>query len=432
MIRRVLLASAFAVAAVALAAESPVGLVPPEDFFTRPQFSSRFELALRGFGQRTAEALVDEIATNGLPVGVFLLEGRWASYPGSMRFEADEFPAPAALFDRIHAKDMRAVISMSCYVSPDSRAYRHFRYDPDTRALDHLLHRPQDRSAAIIRWRDGCSAAWDLTKPMAFGYFLDVLTTFMGTHHIDGFVFEPMAAEALADCGFHRPEMGPDDFLAAYGRLARYFPLSLYPAGNVKGAEAVARLTVRHHSWRDLGRIIPEALALGRRGVPFFVPDGVGGSDPADFPPDKANTVDQALFVRSCALQALFPMMQFAHAPWRALSAENFALCKDFVRLHATFAPYILEQARLAAKSGTPIVRAMDDVFPGQGFDRPLQQFMLGPKYLVAPVVTPDGTVTVEIPSGSWKDPRGMIVEGPKSLRLEKVPLSFLPYFERQ
>ena len=66
------------------------------------------------------------------------------------------------------------------------------------------------------------------------------------------------------------------------------------------------------------------------------------------------------------------------------------------------------------------------------GYDRPLQQFMLGPKYLVAPVVSADGSVTAEIPSGAWKDPRGMIVEGPKSLRLEKVPLSFLPYFERQ
>ncbi len=429
---RVVLALALCVSAAVRADEAPVGQMPPEDFFTRPQFSSRFELALRGFGQRTAEALVEEIATNGLPIGVFLLEGRWASYPGSMRFDADEFPSHAALIDRIHARDMRVILSMSCYVSPDSRAFRHFRYDPDTRALDHLLHRPQDRAAAIIRWRDGCSAAWDLTKPLAFGYFLDVLTTFMGTHHVDGFVFEPMAAEALAECGFHGEGMGPDDFLAAYGRLARYFPLSLYPSGNVKGAVGVARLSMRHHSWMELGQVIPEAIALGRRGVPYFVPDGVGGGDPADFPQNRANVVDQALFVRSCALQALFPMMQFAHAPWRALSAENYAICKDFVRLHATFAPYILEQARLSAKTGEPIVRAMDDVFPGQGFDRPLQQFMLGTKYLVAPVVSAAGSVVAEIPSGTWKDPRGMTVEGPKSLRLEKVPLSFLPYFERQ
>ena len=432
MLRCVVLALALAAPAAVWAVEPVVGRMPPEEFFTRPQFSSRFELTLRGFGQRTAEALVEEIATNGFSVGVFLLEGRWASYPGSMRFDTDEFPSPAALIDRIHAKGMRAVLSMSCYVSPDSRAYRHFRHDPDSGALDHLLHRSQDRAAAIIRWRDGCSAAWDLTKPMAFGYFLDVLTTFMGTHHVDGFAFEPMAAEVLSECGFHGAEMGPDDFLAAYGRLARYFPLSLYPAENVKGAEAVARLSMRRHSWMELGRIIPEALALSQRGVPYFVPDGVGGSDPADFPPNKANIVDQALFVRSCALQALFPMMQFAHAPWRALSADNLAICKDFVRLHATFAPYILEQARLSAKTGVPIVRAMDDVFPGQGFDRPLQQFMLGPKYLVAPVVAVDGSVVAEIPSGTWKDPRGMIVEGPQRLRLEKVPLSFLPYFERQ
>ena len=61
MLRRVLLASALAVSAVALAAESSVGLMPPEDFFTRPQFSSHFELSLRGFSQRTADSYTADL-----------------------------------------------------------------------------------------------------------------------------------------------------------------------------------------------------------------------------------------------------------------------------------------------------------------------------------------------------------------------------------
>ena len=49
----------------------------------------------------------------------------------------------------------------------------------------------------------------------------------------------------------------------------------------------------------------------------------------------------------------------------------------------------------------------------------------------MAPVVSADDSVTIDFPAGIWTDPRGMTIEGPKQVRLENVPLSFLPYFER-
>ena len=154
----------------------------------------------------------------------------------------------------------------------------------------------------------------------------------------------------------------------------------------------------------------------------------VGGGLEVSF---VGRAVDEKLFVRSAALQALMPMMQFSPAPWRHLSPEGVKLCRAFADLHVAFAPYILETARHAAATGEPIVRAMEYEFPHQGFNRPMQQFMLGSRWLVAPVVTPDDAKTVELPAGRWRDDLGEEHVGPKSLRLEKVPLSRLPRYER-
>ena len=124
-------------------------------------------------------------------------------------------------------------------------------------------------------------------------------------------------------------------------------------------------------------------------------------------------------------------MMQFSAAPWRHLSDEGVALCRRFAGLHVEFAPEILSLARHAAATGEPIVRAMEYEFPGQGFARPMQQFMLGPRWLVAPVLEPGGARTVELPAGRWRDDLGAVHAGPAALRLEDVPLSRLPRCER-
>ena len=132
-----------------------------------------------------------------------------------------------------------------------------------------------------------------------------------------------------------------------------------------------------------------------------------------------------------CAQQALHPMMQFSAAPWRYLSKENAAACRAFAELHCAFGPYILGLARHAAKTGEPIMRTMEYEFPHQGFETETVQFMLGPKWLVAPVVDEDDTVTVRLPAGTWRDDLGETHVGPKTLELADVPLTRLPRYER-
>ena len=99
-------------------------------------------------------------------------------------------------------------------------------------------------------------------------------------------------------------------------------------------------------------------------------------------------------------------------------------------QLHADFAPYIMRYAHEAAKTGEPIVRCMEYQFPHQGMADVKDQFMLGDKYLVAPVVDNRLEREVRLPKGMWRDELGKKYKGGKTYKIA-VPLERLPYFER-
>ena len=124
------------------------------------------------------------------------------------------------------------------------------------------------------------------------------------------------------------------------------------------------------------------------------------------------------------------PMMQFSVAPWRILNEDNLAICRKYARLHESLGGYILGLAEFSAKSGEPIVRHMEYAFPHQGFIDCKDQFMLGEKYMVAPVVKKENKRKIRIPKGIWKDDLGKSYKGPKTIEIT-VPIARLPYFER-
>jgi alpha-glucosidase (family GH31 glycosyl hydrolase) len=80
--------------------------------------------------------------------------------------------------------------------------------------------------------------------------------------------------------------------------------------------------------------------------------------------------------------------------------------------------------------TGEPIVRTIEYVFPNQGFGGEKGEFMLGDRYLVAPVLTKDGVKTVTLPRGRWRDDEGRVVKGPCKI-VVRVALGRLPVYER-
>ena len=60
----------------------------------------------------------------------------------------------------------------------------------------------------------------------------------------------------------------------------------------------------------------------------------------------------------------------------------------------------------------------MDYAFPNQGFEECRDQYMLGDKYLVAPIMSSGNTRTVKLPKGKWKDDLGKVYKGGKTYTL--------------
>ena len=417
------------------------GVRPPSEFFSKPQFNNWIEIFLHGINQEVSEKYVRDLADSGFPCGVFMTDGGWMKYHGSELFDEIKFPDPVRYFDLIRTNGWKSILWMSYFVSPDSqREYRKLRYYPHKgrpgsgyeRGLDYLVHRKRSNEATVFRWWSGISAAYDLTNPDAFEYYVKRLQKFASDYHFDGFKFDAGDPESIPEDDYRlfKPDMPRCEFGRAYSKVGTRIPYNEFRSGYGTGGQAlIQRLQDQPHTWKAQKQIIKDIISSGLIGYPYAVGDMIGGGLCGSFFDGKPFSPE--LMVRSCQLQALMPMMQFSLAPWRVLPKEYCDICRDYAKLHCEFAPYILKLADGAAKTGEPILRSMDYEFPGEGFGDCDTQFMLGPDWLVAPVISEDNAVTVRLPSGVWTDDLGESHTGPKMIELGSVPLARLPRFKR-
>lgn len=401
------------------------GQLPPELFFSMPQYNTWIELQYDQ-NQEDVEKYADDILVNGFPAGILMVDDNWQRYYGNFDFKAERFPDPKGMIDRLHGKGFKVMFWISPFVSPDSPEFR------ELQSKGYLIRQKGSNKAAVIPWWNGYSACYDLTNPKAFEHLLGTLKNMQTAYGVDGFKFD------AGDTYFYEPDKQnyydttarAVDHLQKWAELGTHFPYNEYRAGwKMQGYPLVQRLCDKDHSWNALQQLIPEMLNAGIMGYPYTCPDMVGGGQVADFMQTDQTKLDQTLIVRSAQLQALMPMMQFSVAPWRVLDKEHLGYCLAAAKLHEKMAPYILEMARNAAKTGEPIVRYMEYMYPNKGFSDCRDQFMLGSKYLVAPILTPDGKRTVRLPRGTWVDDLGQKFKGPLVIEVS-APVGRIPYYE--
>jgi alpha-glucosidase (family GH31 glycosyl hydrolase) len=155
-----------------------------------------------------------------------------------------------------------------------------------------------------------------------------------------------------------------------------------------------------------------------------------GGGSWAAFLPGAP--VDEELFVRSVQVHALCGMMQLSASPWRILKSErNRQLVREAVALRQKFAGYFVEVAKASAASGEPMIRYMEYSYPGCGYGKINDQFMLGEDLLVAPALFKGcKTRQVAIPPGRWMGDDGVEIAGPKIVEAA-TPMERIPHWTR-
>lgn len=404
----------------------PTGILPDPLFFTMPQYNTWIELTYNQ-NQKDILAYAQNIIDNDFPKGVLMIDDNWQNHYGNFDFKADKFPDPKQMVTKLHSMGFKVMLWICPFVSADSPEYR------ELMAKGYLIRKKNSDIPTVINWWNGQSACYDLTNPAAMDYFVAQLKEVQNKYGIDGFKFD------AGDNSFYNPDLIDSfqkdaksvDHTLAWARVGLEFPFNEYRAGwKMGGQPLVQRLGDKDYSWNAVSLLIPEMISAGLLGYAYTCPDMIGGGQYGSFIGLDSSQFDQSLIVRSAQVHALMPMMQFSVAPWRILNKENLSIVRNMAHLHQQFGAYILECAKESSKTGEPIVRHMEYSFPNEGFAECKDQFMLGDKYLVAPIVSSDNKRTIKLPKGRWKDDKGKIFKGGKIISFN-IPLDRLLYFEK-
>ena len=404
----------------------PSGVLPDTLMFSTPQYNTWIEL-MYDQNQQDVQRYADQIVSRGFPAGVLMIDDNWQKYYGNFDFKPERFPDPRAMVERLHEQGFKVMLWVCPFVSADSEEFR------ELWSKGYLLRSRRGNRPAMINWWNGYSACYYLTNPEAFDYFVNLLKDVQRKYGVDGFKFD------AGDVLFYNPDVvagfkddaASTDHTEAWAKVGLHFPLNEYRACWRMGGEAlVQRLGDKDYSWRAVQLLIPDMLAAGLLGYPYACPDMIGGGQFTSFLGIDQSKFNQELIVRSAQSHTLMPMMQFSVAPWRILDSAHLDVCREMAKLHVKMGGYITQCARHAAATGEPIVRHMEYAFPGEGFAECKDQFMLGDRYLVAPVVHSGTERKVILPKGKWRDELGKVHRGGRSISVE-AGLTRLPYFIR-
>jgi len=411
------------------------GKMPDALLFEQPQYNTWIELT---YDQNQKDILdyAHGIIDNGFPPGVLMIDDNWQEAYGTWRFRPDRFPDPKAMIRELHDLGFKVMLWVCPFVSPDTEIFRAgtvenlFLKYPEEHEIP---GRPRAvfKDVAMIGWWNGYSAVLDFSNPKAQDWFKSELKFLQDEYQIDGFKLD--AGDAVFYPSWLRSHKGhllPNRHSEFFAEIGLAFPLNEYRATwKMAGLPLAQRLHDKSHNWEDLQTLIPNITVQGLMGYAFTCPDMIGGGEFTSFLNNQK--IDPELIVRSAQVHALMPMMQFSVAPWRILDKTHLNAVKDAINLREKFVPIILKLAEEAAKTGMPIVRSMEFVFPNSGYENIKDQFFLGDNILVAPVLKKEQTKrTVILPKGKWQASDGVIYQGGKRIEIA-VSLNTLPYFQK-
>ena len=416
------------------------GKIPPLKFFDTAQYNTWMEF---DYNQNQKDILeyAHGIVDNGYTPGIFMIDEGWQKHYGIWDFDRAKFPDPKAMIDELHSLGFKVMLWVVPLVNCAGREFFLATEGDDWGMIGGAggktyFLRTDAGDPAIVKWWNGYSAILNFCREDDREFLDKQLRRLMDEYGADGFKLDggiiAMYSPTRVLNG-DQTKYSPDDLNIAWNEFGARYDYHEYKdtyKGGGKGA--ISRLQDRHHSWttKGINTILPAALLQGLLGHPFICPDMVGGGEWANkyFPDFKC---DDELFIRMAQLSALFPMIQFSWAPWRALQKENQPLSLAAANLHKAFGEYIKENVIASATSGEPILRHMEYEYPHCGYEEINDQFMLGSDVLVAPVIIKGQTKReVVLPEGKWlfRGKEDRLYEGGKTVTVD-APLDTLPFF---
>lgn len=400
----------------------------PAELLLKPQYCTWME-CLKDSSQEKVIAYAQGILDAGLPAGVLILDDGWSYDYGDWRFDKSRFPNPKQMMDDLHKLGFTVMIWICPFVNETSKDFIKLKEQ-------NAMVREADGRVAIREWWNGFSGVLDLTNPTVQAYFKGVLDDILALG-ADGFKFD--AGDAFYYCydDVTYAPTTPNGQSILWAELAAEYAYSELRACVALGGEAVIqRLCDKRSDWSEregIGSLIPNMLQAGMSGYIYCCADMIGGGQ--GNPNNRIDYQKEEEFLsRSCECAALLPCMQFSYALWReGTTPATREAVKRYANLRVEMSEYFTKTLKQCEAAGEPIVQPLEYAFPNQGFAKINNVFMLGEKYLVAPVVKKGvRTVTLTLPKGSqWRYvPDGTTYAGGEEVTVA-ADVAVLPYFEK-
>lgn len=373
------------------------GSAPHQNLFEKIIYNTWIELT---FSQEENAILqyCQDWLDSGVSPGVLMIDDGWATTYGDWTFHPGKIPHPDTMITKIKQLGFDIMLWICPFVSADSVQFRYAQKED-------FLIKTSSGDPLIVKWWNGYSAVLDMTHPKAIEWLTQQLDKLLEMG-IDGFKFD------AGDSIYYTADMmtylasTPDEQSQAWAKFGQNYQFNEYRVTALAGGmPLLQRLCDKHHSWDNSGiaSIIPDTLALGLLGSPFSCPDMIGGGEYLNFQ-DNANRLDQELFIRHAEMACFMPAMQFSAMVTRVLDEYHLSALRNILAIRERYLPYILELVEQVSQTGEPIVRYMSYEFPDEAVEMVIDQYMLGSRYLVAPIIEKGASERkVYLPKGKWQ-----------------------------
>ncbi|MEV4363778.1 alpha-xylosidase [Nonomuraea sp. NPDC049625] len=385
------------------------------------------------YDEQTVTSFIDGMAERDLPLSVFHFDCFWMREFNWCDFQWDPrvFPDPEGMLARLHAKDLRVCVWINPYIAQRSPLFA------EAAERGFLLKRPDGSVLQWDLWQAGMGLV-DFTDPDATRWFqsklralqdqgVDAFKTDFGERiPLDVAYFDGSTPERMHNLYTHLYNTAVFEVLEE--RRGRGEAV-LFARSATAGGQ---RLPVHWggdsgSTYGSMAESLRGGLSLAFSGFSFWSHD-IGGFE---------GTPDPGVFKRWVAFGLMSSHSRLHgstsyRVPW-AFDEEAVEVTRLFTKLKLRLMPYLFQAGVQAHESGTPVMRPMAMEFPGDRNAAHLDtQYMLGPDLLVAPVFTPDGTVELYLPDGTWTNYlTGERVEGGR-WRTERHGFTSMPIYVRE
>jgi alpha-glucosidase (family GH31 glycosyl hydrolase) len=411
---------------------------PPPDWIYR--------LWMSGNEWNTQARVLEEVQRSedgGIPVGAIVIEAwsdeeTFVAFNGAQyevqldgaphrlddfHFPADgPWPDPKGMVDDLHARGTRVLLWQIPLVSANRGQAK---ADRETMIAElYCVQRADGEPYRNRGWWFPGALLPDFTNPAASRWWTEKRRYLVDEVGVDGFKTDggehAWGVDLRYADGTHGGETNnryPVLYGEAYHALMRSSgrdPITFSRAG-FTGSTAVPCHWAgdEDSTWEAFRASISAGLSAGACGIFFWSWDLAGFSGPVP---------DPELYLRSAAMAALCPIMQYHseynhhrrpsrdRTPWnvaeQAGDTDLIPVFRKFVRLRERLVPYLAEQGVRSLATGKPLMRALffeiDD--DDRIWDFP-QQYFLGDDLLVVPITEPEArTSRVYVPPGEWVD----------------------------